>query len=122
MSDTSNHKIGIPIIKEASVEAKILEHVRDKKIIVFKKRKRKNYRLTQGHRQYLTVLKIESITHENKKYSAPIKKLSNKEKIIKKEETKKVKNTIVKKTTAAKKTATKNVKKKAATKKTKTKI
>ena len=62
VSDDSDHTIGSPLIKGAIVEAKILEQIRDKKIIVFKKRRRKNYRSTQGHRQYLTVLKIESIS------------------------------------------------------------
>ena len=67
VSDTSSHKFGNPLIKGATVEAKILEQIRDKKIIVFKKRKRKNYRSTQGHRQHLTVLKIESIKLNGKK-------------------------------------------------------
>jgi len=62
ISDSSENKIGIPLVEGASVEAKILDQIRDKKIIVFKKRRRKNYRLTQGHRRYLTVLKIESIS------------------------------------------------------------
>ena len=61
LSDSSNNTIGSPFIKDASVEAKILDQIRDKKIIVFKKRRRQNYRLTQGHRQYLTVLKIFSM-------------------------------------------------------------
>ena len=42
--DTSNHQFGNPLIKGASVEAKIVDHIRDKKIIVFKKKRRKNYR------------------------------------------------------------------------------
>ena len=67
LSDTANNTVGNPFIKDASVEAKILDQIRDKKIIVFKKRRRQNYRLTQGHRQYLRVLKIESINHGEKK-------------------------------------------------------
>ena len=73
VTDSSNHTIGNPLIKGASVEAKILEQIRDKKIIVFKKRRRKNYRLTHGHRQYLTVLQIESIMSGGKKSIAPKK-------------------------------------------------
>ena len=46
VSDDSNHTVGQPIIKGATVQAKILEQIRDKKIIVFKKHKRKNYRRT----------------------------------------------------------------------------
>ena len=61
VSENSNHTIGNPLVKGASVQAKILDQIRDKKIIVFKKRQRQNYRHTQGHRQYLTVLQIESI-------------------------------------------------------------
>ena len=62
IAGSSENKIGAPIVEGAVVEAKILDQIRDKKIIVFKKRRRKNYRSTQGHRQYLTVLKIESIS------------------------------------------------------------
>ena len=50
--DSSENKIGVPMVEGAVVEAKILDQVRDKKIIVFKKRRRQNYRSTQGHRQY----------------------------------------------------------------------
>ena len=67
ISDKNNHTIGDPVIEDAKIEAKILEQIRDKKIIVFKKRQRQNYRHTQGHRQYLTVLKIESIAIGDKK-------------------------------------------------------
>ena len=79
VTDSSNHTIGNPLIKGASVEAKILYQIRDKKIIVFKKRRRKNSKSTQGHRQYITVLKIESIKHGSKKASS-----SNQESDIKK--------------------------------------
>jgi len=76
VSDNSEHTIGSPLVKGATIEAKILEQIRDKKIIVFKKRQRQNYRHTQGHRQYLTVLKIESIAIGDKKSLAP-KKTAN---------------------------------------------
>ena len=109
LSDSSNNVLGNPLIKGATVEAKILEQIRDKKIIVFKKRRRKNYRSTQGHRQYLTVLKIESIKHDGKK-SSLIKydKVDKEEKIVKK---------VIKKTVSAKKTSKKIVQKKVAAKK-----
>ena len=67
ISNGSNNIIGNPLVKGASIEATIINQIRDKKIIVFKKRRRKNYRLTQGHRQYLTVLKIESISTDSNK-------------------------------------------------------
>jgi len=121
LSDTSNHTFGNPTIKGASVEAKILEQIKDKKIIVFKKRKRKNSQSTHGHRQFLTVLKIESIKHDGKKTYAPskeTKKAISKTKILKKEEAKKNEKKIIKKTAPLKKTSTKSIKKKVTTKKT----
>ena len=82
ITDSALKKIGSPLIEGASVKAKIVEQIRDKKIIVFKKRQRQNYRHTQGHRQYLTVLKIESIDTGDKKTSAT-KKIDSKKEIIK---------------------------------------
>jgi large subunit ribosomal protein L21 len=46
----------------AKVEAEIVDHGRDKKIIVFKKRRRQNYQRTRGHRQHQTTVKITSIS------------------------------------------------------------
>ena len=54
-------KFGTPFVKGASVKAKILENKRGLKIVVFKKKRRKGYRRKQGHRQELSVIKIESI-------------------------------------------------------------
>ncbi len=56
-----NVQIGAPRIEGASVAAEILEQARDKKIVVFKKRRRQNYRRKKGHRQPLTVLKVREI-------------------------------------------------------------
>ena len=56
-----NFKVGRPTLPGAVVAAKILEHKRSKKIVVFKKKKRKGYERKQGHRQELSVIKIESI-------------------------------------------------------------
>jgi large subunit ribosomal protein L21 len=61
ISDENNTNIGTPVIASASVTAKVVSQFRDKKIIVFKKRRRHNYRRTQGHRQYLTEVVIEKI-------------------------------------------------------------
>lgn len=47
--------------KKATVKAKILEHKKDKKVLVFKKKRRQNYRRTKGHRQNLTVLEITDV-------------------------------------------------------------
>ena len=99
VSDDKINNIGQPLLKDALIEAKIIDQIRDKKIIVFKKRKRQNYRLTQGHRQYLTVLRIETISFGGKKTTASpeVKKTQKSES---KETSKKV---IAKETKASKK-------------------
>ena len=53
--------IGSPTIKGVKIKAKVIEQIRDKKIIVFKKKRRHNYRRKIGHRQDLTLVKIEEI-------------------------------------------------------------
>jgi len=57
-----NFKVGTPFLVGASVKAKVLENKRAKKVIVFKKKKRKGMERKRGHRQELSVIKIESIT------------------------------------------------------------
>ena len=119
LSDASENTFGNPLIEGAYVEAKILDQIRDKKIIVFKKRRRQNYRLTQGHRQYLTVLKIESINHKGKKIALKkeAKVIAPKSKDLKVENDKDSKKKVVKKATSTKKTAKQSVKKKVVAKK-----
>ena len=68
--------IGSPIVKNVTVKATVLEQVRDKKIIVFKKKRRHNYRRKIGHRQELTLVKIENINFGKSK---PEEKLKNSE-------------------------------------------
>jgi len=126
VTDSSNHTIGNPLIKGASVEAKILDQIRDKKIIVFKKRRRKNSKSTQGHRQYLTVLQIESIMSGGNKSIAlkkeiKVKKVDTKSKTLEKEESKKIEKKIEKKATPKKKVAKKTTTKKIIKKKSKRK-
>jgi large subunit ribosomal protein L21 len=53
--------IGAPLVAGARVAATVLEHTRGEKVIIFKKRRRKNYRRRTGHRQDLTVLRIDAI-------------------------------------------------------------
>ena len=53
---------GSPLLSNAKVEATVLEHDRAKKIIIFKKKRKKQYRRTRGHRQDFTAVRIESIT------------------------------------------------------------
>jgi large subunit ribosomal protein L21 len=54
--------VGAPTLAGASISAKIVEHLKGEKVIVFKKKRRKGYRKKNGHRQYLTKLQIEDIT------------------------------------------------------------
>lgn len=54
-------KIGSPVIAGAKIKADVLEHKRNDKILIFKKKRRQNYRRTNGHRQHITVLKITEI-------------------------------------------------------------
>ena len=61
IGDAEASIIGAPLVPNASVSAKILQQPRGTKVIVFKKKRRKNYRRKHGHRQELTVLKIEGI-------------------------------------------------------------
>jgi large subunit ribosomal protein L21 len=54
-------QIGSPLIQNARIEATVLEQDRSKKIIVFKKKRKKQYRRTRGHRQDFTAVRIEKI-------------------------------------------------------------
>ena len=54
-------KVGTPFVNGASVVATVVEQKRADKVLVFKKKRRQNYRRTRGHRQYITVLKITEI-------------------------------------------------------------
>lgn len=60
--DGATTKVGKPTVSGAKVEAEIVEHSRGDKIKVFKKRRRKSYHRTRGHRQDLTTVKITAIT------------------------------------------------------------
>lgn len=61
VADEKSSKIGTPTVSGAKVTAEVVEHTRAPKIIVFKKKRRQNYRRKKGHRQDLTVLKITGI-------------------------------------------------------------
>jgi len=53
--------VGTPLVKGSKVTATILDHLKDKKVIVFKKKRRKGYRVKNGHRQQLTKIQITEI-------------------------------------------------------------
>jgi large subunit ribosomal protein L21 len=61
VSDGETTTVGTPVVEGVRVEAEILGHARDKKVIVFKKKRRKRYRRTNGHRQPYTAVKITEI-------------------------------------------------------------
>lgn len=62
LDDNGNITLGAPAIEGASVEAKVLSHLKGDKVIVFKKKRRKGYKKRNGHRQYLTQIIIEGIS------------------------------------------------------------
>jgi large subunit ribosomal protein L21 len=61
VADGDNLAIGQPVLESASVSAHIVEQGKSKKVLVFKYKRRKRYRRTQGHRQLYTAVKIDSI-------------------------------------------------------------
>ncbi|MFZ0391834.1 MAG: 50S ribosomal protein L21, partial [Calditrichia bacterium] len=61
MNDGKDVKVGKPLVDGAKVTATVVEHNRDKKILVFKKKRRKGYKVKRGHRQQYTKIKVENI-------------------------------------------------------------
>jgi large subunit ribosomal protein L21 len=61
IEDEGKVVIGEPVIKDALVEGKVLDQLRGDKVIVFKKKRKKGYRIKNGHRQYFTQVEIVSI-------------------------------------------------------------
>ncbi len=73
-NDDKSSTVGTPIVEGAAVSAEVLEQTRADKIIVFKKKRRKGYRRTMGHRQDLTVLRITDVTGKAKAAAKPAAK------------------------------------------------
>ena len=61
VSTDKETKIGSPVVEGVKVTAKVIEHIRDEKVIVFKKKRRKSYRKLNTHRQHLTRIEITKI-------------------------------------------------------------
>jgi large subunit ribosomal protein L21 len=61
VENDGNVKVGSPLVANAKVEATVVEQDRAKKILVFKKKRKKQYRRTQGHRQNFTAVRIDNI-------------------------------------------------------------
>jgi large subunit ribosomal protein L21 len=74
LSDGDKVTVGAPAIDGAQVGAKIIKHLKGDKVIVFKKKRRKGYRVKNGHRQSLTQIVIENIVVSGAKKAAPAKK------------------------------------------------
>ena len=110
--EDKNLKIGSPVLEGAKVEGTVLEHGKDKKIIVFKRKRRKTYRRKYGHRQDHTLVKIDKISA---KAPAAIKTVQKK--VV--ETTAEAQKTSAKKTTAKKPVAKKTTAKKPLAKKIK---
>ncbi len=62
LSDGKKLQIGKPLIKNACVTSTVVKHIRGEKVVAFKIKRRKGYSRAKGHRQELTVLKVESVT------------------------------------------------------------
>ena len=96
VNDDKTVEIGDPMITGAVVEGMLLENIKDRKVIVFKKRRRQNSRKRYGHRQPLSKVQITKILSKNGKVVAQIKdseiKLSSGKQDEKKLSSKKVKN------------------------------
>jgi large subunit ribosomal protein L21 len=73
IGDGDKVTVGAPAIDGAQVGAKVLKHLKGDKVIVFKKKRRKGYRVKNGHRQYLTEIQIENIAASGAKKAAPAK-------------------------------------------------
>jgi len=56
--------VGDPLVKGASVDAKVISHMKSDKVLVFKKKRRKGYQKLNGHRQYMTEIQIEGISEK----------------------------------------------------------
>ena len=60
-SDGGDVSVGAPLVDGASVKAEVVAHGKDRKIVVFKRKRRKGYRRKQGHRQKFTEIRVEDV-------------------------------------------------------------
>ena len=88
--DNGKVNIGKPTVSGVSVSAKVLEHLKGDKVVVFKKKRRKGYRVKNGHRQYLSEIQISNISSsKTKKTGKSDKSLESEGKVDTKEKLKK---------------------------------
>lgn len=106
IEDEGKVTIGEPVIKDAVVEGKVLEQLRGDKVIVFKKKRKKGYRIRNGHRQYFTQVEIVSIKEKAQRKAAAKEETEGTEpvaeKVVKKEKVAAEKKPAAKKTGAKK--------------------
>ena len=124
LGDGDKVTIGTPRVEGAAVSATVVSQTRGPKIIIFRRKRRKNHRRTQGHRQDLTLLKINAIAEDGKSLkpkAAPAKKAAAKEEAAPRAAAKKAAAKKVAPKAAAKKAAAKTAAPKAEAKKTATK-
>jgi len=104
LDDNGNITLGAPAIEGASVEAKVLQHLKGDKVIVFKKKRRKGYKKRNGHRQSFTQILIEGISATSAKKAVKAEKVAVEPKVEKAEKAVKVAAPKAPKTTKVKKT------------------
>ena len=103
--DDKNIEVGSPLVKGAKVEAELLKNGKNRTILVFKKRRRKNSRRKNGHRQLFSLVKIKRIFSKNGSVLSEFKEVEKKEVKVKEVEKKEVKvKEVEKKEVKAKKT------------------
>ena len=85
VSDGTKSSVGTPNVSGAQVDAKVLKHLKSDKVIVFKKKRRKGYKVRNGHRQAITEIEISDILTGVSKKAAPVKKEAKKAAPAKKE-------------------------------------
>ena len=105
VNDGSKSSIGAPNVSGAQVDAKVLKHLKSDKVIVFKKKRRKGYKVRNGHRQAITEIEISDILTGVSKKAAPsnkeVKKVAPVKKEAKKATPKKEKQDLTKLSVAA---------------------
>ncbi|MDG2398735.1 MAG: 50S ribosomal protein L21 [Candidatus Marinimicrobia bacterium] len=85
IDDGKKVTIGNPVVSGATVSGTVINHGRDRKVIVFKKKRRKGYRRKNGHRQDFSLIQIDSVTASASKKKAAPKKVAAKKKTTKAE-------------------------------------
>ena len=84
INDGEKTQIGNPFLKGASITGTIVDHGRDKKILVYKKKRRKGYQRKNGHRQWFTEIECNKINHSKNQFIS--KEVISKEPLLSEEE------------------------------------